>query len=211
MVLISSRIVKGYGKELRDCLSHEWHELFHSLGLLPVIIPNDPAMVEAYLGLNPGPAAVILSGGNNVVQDSLEDAYPERDATEGMLLAGSIARGIPVLGVCRGMQMINKYFLGSVCGVDEVEHVRGTHSIYLTDQGRNMGFSDRSSLLVNSYHRYGIDVGGLGRDLLPVYTTKDGCVEMIIHSEYRIMGIQWHPERDGQGLAEEIVDFLKLR
>src|SRR6478752_4151957 len=93
-------------RERRDALDQQWPVLLERLGLTPVVIPNllqDPgAFVDDMdLGL------VVLTGGNDLTHlAGAANPAPERDATEARILDHAAARGLPVLGVCRGLQLM---------------------------------------------------------------------------------------------------------
>ena len=134
--------------------------------------------------------AVIFTGGNTLVQFDPGDpaASAIRDDFEYSLLRFCIKQDIPVLGVCRGMQLINDHFKGRFQKVHG--HIRTRHKLQATRQ--QYTFPD----VVNSYHSYGIPKRGLGEDLLALAFDGDGNIEAFKHSSLRIHGIMWHPERE---------------
>jgi N5-(cytidine 5'-diphosphoramidyl)-L-glutamine hydrolase len=189
---ISQRVelIRSYG-ERRDCLDQRWSSLLLSLDCVPIpllnIEPREVPRVLDELHLD----AVILSGGNSiaVLDETASDAAPERDAFEAELLDQVFARGIPILGVCRGMQMINHHLGGnlSVCA----GHVATRHNLTVVPEYRSLIASP-----VNSYHGYGILPSDLAPSLTPIAHDDDGHVEAFVHSQKQLMGIMWHPERE---------------
>ena len=127
----------------------------------------------------------------------------------------------PVLGICRGMQLLNVYFGGSILqdlptasvhawnGNDQVHPVQCVSGSVL---GRLYG----PSCLVNSAHHQGL--GRLGSNLKVTQTAPDGVIEAVEHTKKPVLGVQWHPERTGSlprqpGLADGdrlIQSFLTL-
>ncbi len=99
-------LVPAYG-ERRDCLDQAWTRFLAACGLLPVLLPN---VTEAALALTEraGVAGLVLTGGNDLAV--LGGDAPERDAVEIALVDLAERRGLPVLGVCRGMQVIQQRF-----------------------------------------------------------------------------------------------------
>ena len=126
------------------------------------------------------PDAVLLSGGNNI------DEYPQRDATEKYLLSWAKNESIPVLGICRGLQMMVNWAGGTLVSV--IGHVRTRHKLVLSNE------SDNWPNEVNSYHEFGI------KDCPKGFVTKafsdDGTIEAIQHEVLPWEGWMWHPERE---------------
>jgi len=185
-------VISSYG-ERRDALDQQWHQLFRQLGASGLPLPNQatlaPRLFEA-LALD----AIILSGGNDP-----GDA-PERDAMERAALQWAAEQGVPVVGICRGMQMINLYCGGSLQAVDG--HVGSRHPL-----------NERAALLadieeVNSYHHFGIRDEGLAAGLQVLARAADGSIEAIRHNTLPWSGLMWHPERE-QPLREAEVILLR--
>ena len=168
-------------QEIRDALDVHFARLLWSIGMIPIPLCSEIEQTSEYLkSLNLD--GYILSGGNNIGQ------MPARDNLEKSILELSIEQGVPVLGVCRGMQYINHYLGGSLVFVDQ--HVATHHKLYSECSDQLQG------ALVNSYHNYGIVEATLGKGLKVVAKSKDGVVEAVKHNDYPWMGIMWHPERE---------------
>jgi len=139
-VAITQRVsvVSAYG-ERRDCLDQAWTKFLSACGLLPVLLPNVP---EAALALCEavGIAGLVLTGGNDLAV--LGGDAPERDAVENALLDLAEQRGLPVLGVCRGMQVIQQRFAIPLRRVEG--HVAQRQLIRIEAEPRE----------VNSYHHF---------------------------------------------------------
>ncbi len=176
-------VVPGYG-ERRDCLDQNWARFVLEAGFLPVPLSNAVTEVGAYLSAL-GLAGVVLTGGNDVASvEGARNPAPERDRFETALIAACRQFRLPVLGVCRGLQLLNLE-----CGgrLDRVEgHVATRHLVSL--EGRPME--------VNSYHGLAIPADGLGSDLQPVARCEDGTVEAARHPTAGWWGVMWHPERE---------------
>jgi putative glutamine amidotransferase len=137
-----------------------------------------------------GFSALILSGGNSLayLNEEAVDAAPERDRFEIILIDLARRRKLPVLGVCRGMQLINHYFKGDIVPVRG--HAARHHELQFDE-----GYTIRSRN-VNSFHDWGMTEAGLGRGLRCLARHADGTVEALRHEKEKMAGIMWHPERE---------------
>jgi putative glutamine amidotransferase len=126
-----------------------------------------------------------------------------RDDLEYAVLAGALDRGIPVLGVCRGLQLINVALGGSLVQdlpVGPLDH-RGpadrtvlAHELRLRDGTRMAAISGSTELWVNTAHHQAI--GRLGDRLVACGWAEDGCIEAIEWDteDYWLVAVQYHPE-----------------
>jgi len=177
--------------ETRDCLDQRWISLCTSLNLLPIPIPNNLAKPIDWckeLDLD----GFILSGGNDLSNLSpVKNISLERDNTERLLLDLAQDRAMPVLGVCRGMMMINTYFGGQLIQV--AGHVASRHPINcLTHNPLFLEYKE-----VNSYHNWGLYKEHVALPLqAQVQCSLDNTIEAINHCNLPIVGIMWHPERE---------------
>jgi putative glutamine amidotransferase len=130
----------------------------------------------------------VLTGGNDV------GSSPERDATERALLRHARAGRVPVLGVCRGMQMLHVHSGGGL--VRQPGHVGIPHAI------RAGGVSMR----VNSFHHYAIERVQPG--WRPLASAGDGTIEAMRHDDLPWLGLMWHPERP-QGDTESSRQWIE--
>ena len=176
-------VVPDYG-ERRDALDQNWAKLLGEAGLLPQPLSNAVAHVAAYVD-SLDLAGVILTGGNDLARfERARNPAPERDRFEWALVEACRARQLPILGVCRGMQVLNLYFGGAL--ERATGHVRTRHRLLWDDD----------ALEVNSYHDYVVPSSGVGDDLRITARCEDGTVEAFRHDDRRIEGVMWHPERE---------------
>ncbi|ANE81605.1 gamma-glutamyl-gamma-aminobutyrate hydrolase [Mycobacterium adipatum] len=101
--------------------------------------------------------------------------------------------GIPVLAICRGMQVLNVALGGTLHQhLPEVMHHNSIHPVDVQDSSRLHGILGADRIEVSSYHHQGID--RLGRDLTVTATSADGVIEAVEHRCADIVAVQWHPE-----------------
>jgi len=181
---------EGYS-EPRDALAHDWASYMEFLlpGVHWMPVPNlgkDSVEFTDAWQLD----GLILSGGNDIGESSL------RDTTERLLLEYFIGNGKPVLGICRGLQLLQTNLGGKLEKCDEVTHVAAQHEVNITEDPSDTHWSGKRQ--VNSFHRYGIRVPDLQPSLRALATTHDGWVEAARLENSTVLGLMWHPERDVQ-------------
>jgi len=181
----------------------------------PVLLLPDPEDAEDPSGVLDVVDALILTGGAGDVDPAFygEERHPEtgpiqeeRDAYEISLARAAIERGLPTLGICRGMEVLNVVYGGSieqhlpdVLGHEEHRHTPGTYSDHEVrlDPGslaaRAAG-SERSP--VKSHHHQGIKKVGDGLDVTG-WAAEDEAIEALEDPRCPfVLGVLWHPEED---------------
>ena len=178
-VAITQRVaVHPRYRERRDCLDQAWMRLLRACDLLPIPVPNLPALA-APLCEQVAVTGIVLTGGNDLA--AYGGDAPERDATEAVLFDLALARRWPVLGICRGMQIIQQRLgvaLHRVSG-----HVTPRQIISI----------EGHEVEVNSFHEWGAFDSRPPLDVWAV--ASDGVVKAVRHHETGILGMMWHPER----------------
>ena len=171
--------------EKRDSLSHDWSIVLQQLGFHPLLIPNTISDVSAFLD-DMKVSGLILSGGDNIGDE------PLRDQIEKKIIDHAVSRDIPLIGICRGMQIINSFFGGKIRRLDNSDHVNKPHKVNLSS---NFSLGN-NAIQVNSFHHNVIDAANLGKYLSPfAILERDNTIEGFIHNELQIFGVMWHPER----------------
>lgn len=178
---------------------------------VPVIIPMTSSKEIIDLQLD-GIDALLLSGGHDVdpseygelPEPKLNSTLPERDLFDKLLIEGAVKRGIPVLGICRGHQILNVTFGGSLYqDLDYIENCTKDHDQFCSSEPEHHKvFLSKKSILhdvlgdeieVNSFHH--LAVKDLAPGFIPTAISEDGVIEGIEHVDYPfVVGVQWHPE-----------------
>jgi putative glutamine amidotransferase len=185
-------IVPEYA-ERRDCLDQAWPRFLAACGLLALPVPN---IAEVALALcdTADICGLVLTGGNDLA--ALGGEAPERDAVENALLDFTERRALPVIGVCRGMQVIQQR-----CGIP-LRRVEG----HVTS--RQVIRVDGEPTEVNSYHRF-----AAFESRAPLTTwavAQDGAIKAVQHASLPVTGIMWHPERRDRPAAEDVALFRRV-
>jgi len=194
IIAISSKVTEAQNYvEKRNCIAFDLISYLEDIGITPLIVPNNLRDLNNYLCAFEI-KGIILTGGNNVDPEKyksrshLSDVYSERDETEKLLFDYAINKELPILGICRGFQFIN-IELGGNLTHDISCHVNIKHSLV----SKNADYNKKE---VNSYHNHGIKFNQLSNKLNCLANTNDGFVEAYENKIDKILGFQWHPERE---------------
>ena len=121
-----------------------------------------------------------------------------RDAMEWWILEAFLPTRKPVLGICRGIQMLNVFQGGTLHQhieghSDFKKRSTGSHQVQVSPGSTLEQILGTRQLTVNSMHHQVVDVPG--KDLEVCATSEDGYVEALIHTDHPFcLGVQWHPE-----------------
>lgn len=192
---ISSDIKSIYNEE-RDTLSLKWYDFlskFFSNFILVPIINNHKNSKKIINKLKFD--LFLLTGGNNI------NSYKNRDLVEKFIIRVAIKKNIPIVGICRGMQLLNLYFKGKNLKQKKPDHVNKKHEIYYKNK----------KILVNSFHNYVIKSINMSKKLILIASAKDKTVEAFKHKKNFIYGIMWHPERSKNINIIENIIFREIK
>ncbi|MCC9685166.1 gamma-glutamyl-gamma-aminobutyrate hydrolase family protein [Streptomyces sp. MNU103] len=170
-------------------------------GLAAMLPPDAPEHAEAVVARLDG---LVIAGGPDV-EPVRYGAEPDprtgppargRDAWELALIAAALERGVPLLGICRGMQLLNVALGGTliqhVDGHAEVPGVFGRHPVKPVP-GTRYADAVPEETSVPTYHHQAVD--RLGTGLIPSAYAEDGTVEAVeLPAPAWVLGVQWHPE-----------------
>lgn len=196
-----------------DCtLAQAYYMSVVEAGGTPVVIPsydNEAALVSLLDRLD----GIILSGGADIDPGYLGEEpldcvsiNPRRDAQELMLVRLAVDRQIPVLGICRGIQVLTAALGGKLYQDIKTQHdreciehsqtiARGlpSHQVQLVRDSLLHSFFGTETLAVNSFHHQAVKEVPTGFRVTAV--APDGIIEGMESTSFRhILGVQWHPE-----------------
>lgn len=200
-ILTSLRVVENSTyPEKRDAISHDWIRFLEKMNICPILFPNAISSPVPYLrSLGRVDGVLLTSGNDHGVSDS-PDASFERDRTEESLIRYAQEQKLPIIGVCRGLHVMNCYFGGSVVSSLQKKgngnHV-GTHCVNLLRERMDLPEEWKDRFEVNSYHNHGVTWDTLSREMCAFAVDDRGVIEGIRHKDQPFFGIQWHPERPG--------------
>lgn len=203
-----------------------------SLGAIAYALPTvSPVGPVTYGDLLAGVDALVLHGGVDMAPGSygeqpLKDAWQGdglRDAYEIALFRAARAQNKPVLGICRGAQVINvacggslyqdisTQKPGSLVHRDAELYEKNTHAVTFVEGGELASLYDAAGGMINSVHHQGVKVLGDGLRT-EAYSSVDGVVEAFVATEGSwCMGVQWHPEFQTAAQPELLDPTLLLR
>lgn len=183
-VAISQRVdVLKDRDETRDAIDYRLPKLIETAGFLPLLVPNglSSSGLDQWLDTL-RPDAFVLSGGNDIGQ------MPMRDETERKMLGYAEKNRLPVLGICRGMQMMAVYAGEPLKRLEG--HVRSRHELRIALDPKH----GELPKTVNSYHDWGI--AGVPRGYEAAAFSADNEIEAMRHLTLPWEGWMWHPERE---------------
>ncbi len=191
-------------------LAEGYYRSVIAAGGTPVVLPPtaEPAVLTTMLD---GIDALLLSGGGDINPLQLGEEpvpqlghiCPERDEAELLLARMAANRQLPILGICRGIQVLVAALGGTlhqdIGHLQKVKHSQdldrshASHTVQLTPGSLLHSIFDADTLAVNSFHHQAVNEAG--PHLKVVARATDGIVEAVESAEYKpIVGVQWHPE-----------------
>jgi putative glutamine amidotransferase len=215
-------------------LSRSYVEAVQSAGGLAVMLPPDEPLLE-----EPGEAlelihGLMLAGGADIDPSvygaerhpATVETVPERDRFEIALVRAAVETDMPVLGICRGMQLLNVAYGGTLLqhlperfGHHEHLRVAGTfdgadHDVDVLEGSLAARAAGETHHATKSHHHQGVDRLGEGL-VITGSSSMDGLPEAIEMPERRfVLGVQWHPEADATShvvgaLVEEAERYMR--
>lgn len=138
----------------------------------------------------------------------------ELDLLQFQILSRFVEQKKPVLGICKGLQLINIHFGGDITQhIDTADSHKWIgrdqfHLVFHCDLGRRDFFYQLygNSARVNSAHHQAVN--RIGEGLIPVCRAGDNVIEGMVHRTLPILAVQWHPERLPEGGGESLLSYF---
>jgi putative glutamine amidotransferase len=189
-------------------LPRRYTDMVADAGAVPVLLPPTAGVTVALARLD----GLVLSGGGDIDPQrygaarhpSCGAVSPERDQAEIDLCLAALATGLPLLGICRGLQVINVALGGTLhqhlpetVGHDGHSPERsgyGTHKVTVASGTRLASVLGTSETAVRTHHHQAVD--RLGNGLIATAWTDDGVIEAAEFAQAGsfMIAVQWHPE-----------------
>lgn len=223
---LSETRYRGFKGQDMLMLTMDYGRCVHWAQGIPMVIPviDDDIYLDNVMSKLDG---IIFTGGPDIspikygqyLKKGVRLIVSERDDFELKLLDKSLKENIPILGICRGFQLINVYFGGTLhqdieaSNITKAEHVGMAipkydycHKVSLNNESILSDIFKKKELMVNSYHHQAIDK--IGEALIETAFSEDGIIEGFEHRDYPVLfGVQWHPEMMAEVYSEQLEIF----
>ena len=216
-------------KDGLSCIADTYVQAVLKAGGAPILIPVITD-IEALTTIVEGLDGLIMSGGGDLNPlylkeepiPTLQEVDTYRDEYDLILIRLAANRQIPMMGICRGHQMINVAFGGGVYQDIHTQHTntpikhsqtlpreQASHSITITHKPSKLAtlMSDEKTLFVNSFHHQAIQEPAT--EFIATAIATDGINEAMEHIEKEIFSVQWHPEAMAANEDEQMLKLFK--
>jgi len=195
------------GSRRLDVVDRAYGDAIWNAGGLPRLLPCPTSRFESetLFGLD----GLLLTGGGDVDpkcygqlrSNEIGGVDEERDVWELRLVLHAFRLSLPVLGICRGCQVLNVAFGGTLIqhlpARTSLPHLvlereRVAHMVRIEPGSQLARIEGKPNIGVNSIHHQAVD--SVGEGLLAAAWAEDGTIEAIERPDYPLIGVQWHPE-----------------
>lgn len=222
--------VEKHGRLMENMIGYDYVRSIINNGALPILIPftRDKNLLNKYIDEIDG---LLLPGGDDLDPQSYNrenkglslNVSPDRDYIEFYILEQVLKKQVPLLGICRGCQLINVFLGGSL--YQDIAHEHGSridhvnaekplnflsHEVQLEKESSIFDIYKLEKIKVNSRHHQAIRE--LAADLTTAGESDDGIIEAVENRERGIIALQWHPENLidlGKEYNQLFLEFVK--
>lgn len=204
---VNEKYIEAINETPENFINLEPHENPNTK-ITPIIIPytENPKKIKEYMSLVNG---ILLTGGGDISENHLTEKLsdkanslnPKRDEFEIQICKYAIKHNLPLLGICRGMQILNLSSKGTINqhieNHDQTKEGKPrnekTHKVHLHKKSKLYEIYKTTELEVNSIHHQCVDK--IGENFKVSTIASDGTIEAIEHKINNFcIGVQWHPE-----------------
>ncbi len=196
--------------------NHYYIEAIKNTGGIPILSdPSYKGLEDELIDIVQG---IVLTGGGDVAPHFYgEDPHPEtkyidekRDEFEIKILKKGVQKGLPIFGICRGIQLINVAFGGKLYQDLPNHTYNKNHMVNLKEDSFLKDIFKKDKIEVNSYHHQAINKVAPNFDIIA--KTDDDIIEAIIlkDKEKFVLGVQWHPERMYEAFKKLFKKFIEI-
>ena len=216
-------------KDGLSCIAETYVQAVLKAGGAPILVPAITD-IEALTAIVNGLDGLVMSGGGDInplyMQEepipALQDVDTYRDEYDLRLLRLATNRQLPVMGICRGHQILNVAFGGGVYQDIHTQHgqkllkhsqtlprEQASHSVTLNEIPSKLRtiLDGEKELLVNSFHHQAIKEPA--PEFIATATARDGINEAMEHPEKEIFSVQWHPEAMAANDDEQMLKLFR--
>lgn len=202
LILLSSGRREGEHSTLRTVSALYGEAVTRAGGVPAAYAGGDPARLAACFD------GLLLTGGGDVAPERYgaarlpsDEVDEVRDKEETALIEAFLARKRPIFGICRGIQLLNVFFGGTLYQQVENHSDNARHNVYTAAGSRIYALCD-SCFGVNSWHHQAVREAAPG--LRVTARSADGVIEAVEHKKLPVFGVQWHPERMIEGVCMDV-------
>jgi len=180
-----------------EVLDISWGKLFKRMNFVPIILPYEYNFQEYFNEIKID--GILLTGGNDLNELNKNKLSKKRDDFEIKLIKYSLENFIPIFGVCRGMQIIAKYF---GCNFNSVSNqVNTRHKLVINQKSKYQKYLNNLDT-VNSFHNY--TISDLSNELIISATNNEQVIKAIEHTKHKVFAQMWHSEREQPFIENEL-------
>lgn len=185
-ILISQKFFLDKHHQLNWMIENNWYKYFKNkkINLIPFNSLNFNNLKLLYFK----PHGIIISGGNNLYDFEKFKENLIRDKLEIKMIKFALKNRIPILGICKGFQLIAKLFKSRIIKTNK--HVRSIHKLKISN--KFFGIKAKT-LYVNSYHNYAVK--NLPKIFDLIIKHEDKTIEIAKSKKLKILCLMFHPER----------------